>query len=114
MPRPLSAVNDGRPTDPAVLAEMQALVTAFAERYTQLRGEPPRFSPGYSEAEIFAVEERLGVRLPEDLRALYRTIHDDKGESGLLGRFSPAPLEQVVAWYHEDASGSYNRHDELG
>jgi hypothetical protein len=46
------------------------------------------------------------VRLPEDLRALYRTIHDDNGESGLLGRFSPAPLEQVVTWYLEGDPGS--------
>ncbi len=107
MRKPLVAVNDGRPTDPAVLAEVQALVTEFVERYTQLRGEPPQLTAGYSEAEILAVEERLGVRLPEDLRALYRTIHDDSGESSLLGRFSPAPLEQVVTWYHEDDPGSY-------
>jgi cell wall assembly regulator SMI1 len=115
MSKPPAAVNDGRPTDPAVLAEVQGLVTEFVERSTQLLGEPPRFTPGYgySEAEILAVEERLGVRLPEDLRALYRTIHDDNWESGLLGRFKPAPLEQVVTWYHEGAPGSYGWDDEL-
>jgi cell wall assembly regulator SMI1 len=115
MGKPPAAVNDGRPTDPAVLAEVQGLVTDFVERSTQLLGEPPRFTPGYgySEAEILAVEARLGVRLPEDLRALYRTIHDDNWESGLLGRFKPAPLEQVVSWYHEDVPGSYGWDDEL-
>jgi cell wall assembly regulator SMI1 len=113
MRKPAAAVNDGRPTDPAVLAEVQALVTEFVERYTQLRGEPPQFTPGYSEAEIFAVEERLGVRLPEDLRALYQTIHDDNGWSALLGRFCPIPLEQVVTWYHEGDPGSYGWNDGL-
>jgi SMI1 / KNR4 family (SUKH-1) len=109
MSKPPAAVNDGRPTDPAVLAEVQGLVAEFVERSTQLLGEPPRFTSGYGyrEAEILAVEERLGVRLPEDLRALYRTIHDDNTESGLLGRFSPASLEQVVAWYHDGDPGSY-------
>jgi cell wall assembly regulator SMI1 len=106
MRTPPAAGNDGRPTDPAVLAEVQALVTEFVERHAHLRGAPPLFTPGYSEAEILAAEERLGVRLPEDLRALYRTVHDDAWESGLLGRFSPAPLEQVVAWYHEGGPGS--------
>jgi cell wall assembly regulator SMI1 len=104
--KPPAAGNDGRPTDPAVLAEVQALVAEFVERHTHLQGAPPLFTPGYSEAEILAAEERLGVRLPEDLRALYRTIHDDTWESGLLGRFSPAPLEQVVAWYQEGGPGS--------
>ncbi len=105
MRKPPAAGNDGRPTDPAVLAEVQALVAEFVDRHTRLRGAPPLYTPGYSEAEILAVEERLGVRLPEDLRALYRTIHDDTWESGLLGRFSPAPLEQVVAWYQEQEGG---------
>jgi cell wall assembly regulator SMI1 len=107
--KPLVTVNDGRPTDPAVLAEVQAQVAEFVEWYAQQRGEPPRFTPGYSEAEILAVEERLGARLPEDLRALYRTIHDDNRESGLLGRFSPAPLEQVVTSYTE--GGLYGVHE---
>jgi cell wall assembly regulator SMI1 len=105
MRKPPAAVNDGRPTDPAALAEVQALVREFVEQHARLRGEPPRFAPGYQEAEVLAVEERLGVRLPEDLRALYRTIHDDNRETGLLGWFSPAPLEQVVAWYLESDPG---------
>jgi cell wall assembly regulator SMI1 len=113
MATPAAAVNHGRSTDPAVLAEVRALITEFVERYTQLRGEPPQFAPGYTEDEVFMVEERLGVRLPEDLRALYRTIHDGKMESGLLGRYSPAPLEQVVAWDEEATTGSYGPDDGL-
>ncbi|WP_203841230.1 SMI1/KNR4 family protein [Winogradskya humida] len=94
MPKPAAAINDGRPTDPAVLAEVQALVTRFSGRWRKRK-----FPPGYSEEEILAVENQLGVRLPEDVRALYRTIHHDPYESGLLGRFSPVPLEQIVKWY---------------
>ncbi|GAA2582139.1 hypothetical protein GCM10010435_69690 [Winogradskya consettensis] len=89
MPKPAAATNDGRPTDPAVLAEVRALVAAFGTS----------FPPGYGEEEILAVENQLGVRLPEELRALYRTIHHDPSESGLLGRFSPVPLDQIVKWY---------------
>ncbi|MEH0937683.1 SMI1/KNR4 family protein [Micromonospora psammae] len=113
MAKPAAAANDGRPTDPAVLAEVRALVAEFLAQRDRLYGESPRFAPGHSEAEILAVEEQLGVRLPEDLRALYRTIHDDGQESGLLGRFSPASLEQVVRWYHEGDPGSYGWDDGL-
>jgi hypothetical protein len=37
MRKPLVAVNDGRPTDPAVLAEVQALVTEFVEQHPTAR-----------------------------------------------------------------------------
>lgn len=113
MARPAAAVNDGRPTDPAVLADVQGLVARFIAAHTQLHGRPPQFAPGYSEAQILAAEERLGFRLPEDVRALYRTIHDDNGESRLLGGFCPVPLEQVVTWYHEGGPGSYGWNDGL-
>jgi cell wall assembly regulator SMI1 len=113
MVRPAATVNNGRPTDPDVLAEVRDLVAQFIAEHTRLRGTPPEFAPGYSEAEILAAEEQLGVRLPEDIRALYRVIHDDNGESGLLGRFSPAPLEQILTWYHEGDPGSYGWNDEL-
>ncbi|MDG4800195.1 SMI1/KNR4 family protein [Micromonospora sp. WMMD980] len=111
--RPAAASNDGRPTDPGVLAEVRGLVAEFREHHLRLRGEPPRFEPGYREAEILAVEEQLGVRLPEDVRALYRTIHDDGFESGLLGRFSPAPLDQLLAWYQRGEPGSYGWNDDV-
>jgi cell wall assembly regulator SMI1 len=111
--RPARADNHGEPTDPAVLAEVRSLLDEFTAEHTRLRGAPPDLAPGHSEAEILAAETRLGVRLPEDLRAVYRLIHDDVGRSGPLGRFSPVPLEQVVAWYHEDGPGSYGWNDGL-
>lgn len=92
-------VNDGRPTDAAVLAEVRKLISDFTERHTALHGRPPRWAPGHSEDEIAAIERRLGVRLPEDLRALYRTIRDDGAESGLLGRLSPTSLDTMVEWH---------------
>ncbi|SNT41075.1 SMI1 / KNR4 family (SUKH-1) [Asanoa hainanensis] len=113
MLRPAAAANDGRPTDPDVLVEVRTLVEQFVAEHTRRSGAPPDFGPGYREAEILAAEHQLGVRLPEDLRALYRVIHDDGKESGLLGPFSPAPLERVVAWYHEDRPASYGWNDDL-
>jgi cell wall assembly regulator SMI1 len=112
LPKPAAADNDGRPTDPEVLAEVRGLVAEFTRHHVRLNGKPPRFEPGYGEAEILAVENQLGVRLPEDVRALYRTIHHDV-ESGLLGRFSPAPLEQLVTWYQEGEPGAYGWNDDL-
>lgn len=105
MARPSAVVNDGRPTDPAVLDEVQRLVAAFTAEHTRVRRVPPQFVPGYSEQQILAGEQQFGVRLPEDLRALYRTIHND-WESGLLGPFSLAPLEQLSRWYRDGEPGS--------
>ena len=76
--RPLMVENHGRATDPKVLADVERLVTAFAARYQAERGEAPRWQAGYGEAEIAAVETKLGVRLPEELRAFYRLIRDDE------------------------------------
>lgn len=71
-----------------------------------MRKPPASGNDGCPTDPAVLAEEQLGVRLPEDLRALYRTIHDDNGESGLLGRFSPAPLEQVLTLYHDGDPGS--------
>lgn len=105
--KPPGTVNDRRPTDPDVVSEVKSLVGEFVERHTDLRGQPPLFPPGYDEAEILTAEEQLGGRLPEDLRALYRTIKDDPHESGLLGHFSLAPLENVLTWHQADDPGWY-------
>lgn len=110
---PARPVDRGRPTDPAVLADVQGLVAQFIAEHTRLTGTAPRFAAGHREEEILAAEERLGARLPEDVRALYRVIHDDNRESGLLGRFSPVPLKQVVTWFQQSASASRSRDDDL-
>jgi cell wall assembly regulator SMI1 len=113
MARPARTLNDGRPTDPAVLAEVRTLVADFIAEHTRLLGTPPPFAAGHSEADLLAAEEKLGVRLPEDLRALYRTIHDDTAESGLLAPFNPMPLQRVVTGYHRGDPGSDAGDDRL-
>jgi cell wall assembly regulator SMI1 len=106
--RPAVRPNDGRPTDPAVLAEIGALVDEFGARHRAANGEWPRWDAGYSEEQIAAAETRIGLRLPEDLRAFYRLIHDDGYETGVTGRFGPAPLEQVVEWHAEVDEHTFN------
>ena len=106
--RPTASANDGRPTDPAVLAEIEQLVAEFATRYRAANGEAPPWGPGYSEEQIAAAEERIGARLPEDLRAFYRLIHDDGHETGVAGRYHPVPLEQVVEWHGQVDEDTFN------
>ncbi|MEU4220438.1 SMI1/KNR4 family protein [Actinoplanes sp. NPDC026623] len=91
---------DRRPTDPAILAEVRQLVADFVARH-----HPAGYESGYGEEEILAAEERLGVRLPEDLRALYRVIRDDRQESGLMDPFVLAPLDVLLRWNRANAPG---------
>ncbi|WP_285607067.1 SMI1/KNR4 family protein [Actinokineospora globicatena] len=88
----------GVPTDPAVLAEVRALVEEFGRFHTDLVGSAPTWAQPATEAELTAVETRLGVRLPEDLRALYLVLANDFAESGLLGRYSHTKLDWVEPW----------------
>ncbi|MEU4424470.1 SMI1/KNR4 family protein [Actinoplanes sp. NPDC024001] len=95
--------TDTRVTDPAVLAEVERLAGEFVARH-----HPQGYAPGYSEQEILAAEQQLGVRLPEDLRALYRVVHDDSGESGLLDPFVLVPLHVLVEWNRENHPGYHD------
>jgi cell wall assembly regulator SMI1 len=100
----IPAVHDPcPPTDPVVLATITGLVDEFVRLYTEIKGSAPPLGNGYSEDEIAATEAVLGVRLPEDLRALYRNIHDDVAECGLLGRCSPFSLDSLLK-IHRDGS----------
>jgi cell wall assembly regulator SMI1 len=90
-------------TDPAVLAEVERLVGEFTARH-----HPQGYAPGYSEEEILAAEQQLGVRLPEDLRALYRLVQDDSDESGLLDPFVLAPLDVLVGWNRTNHPGYHD------
>ncbi|WP_336158232.1 SMI1/KNR4 family protein [Amycolatopsis sp. VC5-11] len=106
MPRPAGIEPTGRPTDPAVLREVGALVGEFAERYTAIMGHAPEWAPGASEEEIAAAETQIGVRLPEDLRALFRLVGEDSGETGLLSYYAHDSLETLVREYHDGLPGS--------
>nr|BFE57657.1 hypothetical protein GCM10020063_021830 [Dactylosporangium thailandense] len=90
-------------TDFSVLAEVERLVDEFVAQH-----HPQGYAPGYSEEEILAAEQQLGVRLPEDLRALYRLVHDDSGESGLLDPFVLAPLDVLVEWNRKNHPGYHD------
>jgi cell wall assembly regulator SMI1 len=111
LPRPAAAAPSDRPTDPATLAAVTDLFTEFIARFVEIRRAQPEFEPGLGEEEIAAAEAQMGVRLPEDLRALYRLIHHDP-ESGLLGRWSILPLDYVVDSYLEFQPGSYGWYDD--
>ncbi len=112
MPRPVAAEPSDRPTDPTVLAAVAGLFAEFVARYTTIRHATPGFEPGLTEAEIVAAEARIGLRLPEDLRALYRITRADP-DVGLLGRWCLLPLDYVVDIYQQGRPGSYGWHDDL-
>ncbi|GGM55924.1 SMI1/KNR4 family protein [Dactylosporangium sucinum] len=107
MPRPPGTAVADRPTDPAVLAEVRGLVGAFVER----PGGPSHLGEGCSEADLLAAETAMGLRLPEEVRALYRTVRADPREQGLLGAQSLLPLDEVVAEYLAGEPGSYGWND---
>ncbi|MBB5802052.1 cell wall assembly regulator SMI1 [Saccharothrix ecbatanensis] len=99
MPRPAAARPTGEPTDPEVLRHVGALVTRFTDHYRRQTGRAPEFGTPSTEAELAAAEDEMGLRLPEDVRALYRVIGDDMRESRLLGPFNLLPLPRVVSTY---------------
>ncbi|MEV0650374.1 SMI1/KNR4 family protein [Phytomonospora sp. NPDC050363] len=113
MPRPHGIDVTAEPTDPAVLAEVSGLVAAFVALYTSIKGEAPDFGPPRTEEEIAAAEASMGLRLPEEVRALYRSISADNSEHGLLGAHSLLPLEAVVEWYHQGEPGTETGDDGL-
>ncbi|MCX4090962.1 SMI1/KNR4 family protein [Nocardia sp. alder85J] len=90
---PAVAVDD-RPTDPALIATVAVLV----DEYVALRTgqQAPELGPGAEEADIAAAEALLGVRLPEDLRALYRVVGHDYDDRGLLGFTRLLPPDRVA------------------
>ncbi|GAA4550157.1 SMI1/KNR4 family protein [Amycolatopsis samaneae] len=107
MPLPARSRPTGAPTDPAVLARVTALADEFAKLYAGIKGRAPEWAPGCTEAQLAEAEERIGARLPEDLRALYR-VTDWDGESGLLGSYAHDPLRMLVERYHDGDPGFHN------
>ncbi len=112
LPRPVAAEPSDRPTDPTALDTVAELFAEFVARYIAIRHTVPEFEPGLSESEIVAAEARMGLRLPEDLRALYRMTRMDP-EIGLLGRWCMLPLTEVADIYLDGRPGSYGWYDDL-
>jgi len=113
MPLPPAAANTGEPTDPHTLDTVGLLVAEYVALYAAVMGRPPQFAAGYTEPEIADAEHRMGLRMPDDLRALYRVIHDDVAEYGVLGQYCLVPLDKVVATYLDGAPGSSGWNDDL-
>ncbi|MEV6429045.1 SMI1/KNR4 family protein [Nocardia sp. NPDC051463] len=84
-------------TDPDVLRHTEFLVTEICDLHQQRTGRQPEFGESCSEQQIVAAERQLGVRLPEDVRALYRLIGADPNEMGLLGGYCLSSLSTVVS-----------------
>ncbi|MER7857605.1 SMI1/KNR4 family protein [Amycolatopsis japonica] len=112
IPLPGRSRPTGSPTDPAVLARVTALATEFAALYEKIKGHAPPWEPGRTEAELAEAETRIGARLPEDLRALFRVTGWDN-ESGLLGRYAHDPLHLLVERHLEGAPGSHGWQDRV-
>jgi cell wall assembly regulator SMI1 len=88
------------------------LVDEFRSRYRALRGQEPELQPGATEADIAAAETALGVRLPEDLRALYRVADGAWQSSGLLSFWDLWSVAGLPEEYHEGRPGSYGWYDD--
>ncbi|MDQ0904973.1 cell wall assembly regulator SMI1 [Streptomyces canus] len=55
--------------------------------------------PGASDNEIVALEEALGVSVPEELKALWRLSAGEDGVAGsglMLGKWALMPLDAVI------------------
>lgn len=110
-PAPQGIDVPDRPADPEVLATVRTLVTEFTSARARKFGRTPDFGAGHSEAEIRAAETAMGLRLPDDLRALYRVASSD--EYGLLGRAVLLPLRTVVETYLAGGRGIVVEPDDL-
>lgn len=110
MPAPPGIAVTDRPTDPDVLAAVRGLVAQIESGYTRKTGRSPDFGAGHSEEQIRAAEAAMGLRLPEDLRALYRIVSND--ECGLLGAGALLALDSTVTQYLAGTPGTALRPDD--
>ncbi|RJO73328.1 hypothetical protein D5S18_18945 [Nocardia panacis] len=103
IPAPVTdAALDDQPTDPELVATVTDLVREYVELRTRQEGHAPRLGTGNTEGEIAAAEARIGFRLPEDLRALYRVVGYEGDDRGLLTFTALLPLATVAAAHLND------------
>ncbi|WP_169812575.1 SMI1/KNR4 family protein [Nocardia acidivorans] len=99
----VAGAPDDRPTDADTLAAFGAMVREYVDLYSEINGSAPEFGAGYTEQAIAAAEARIGLRLPEDLRALYRLVGYEGDDRGLLGFTRLYRLDHVAeAYQHGD------------
>ncbi|MFI6046592.1 SMI1/KNR4 family protein [Nocardia sp. NPDC051321] len=96
------AAPDDRPTDPELVETVTDLVREYVELRTRQEGRAPQLGAGNTEAEIAAAEARIGFRLPEELRALYRVVGYEYDDRGLLAFTALLPLATVAAAHLND------------
>ncbi|MEU7530404.1 SMI1/KNR4 family protein [Saccharothrix sp. NPDC042600] len=113
MPRPAGAEPTGAPTDPEAVRRVGELLEEFVGHHRRLTGRDPEFGEVRTEEELAAAEREMGLRLPEEVRALYLLIGDDLRETGLLGRYKLMPLREVVSEYLEGEPGAWGWNDGL-
>ncbi|MGO4617174.1 SMI1/KNR4 family protein [Nocardia sp. 2YAB30] len=103
IPVPLTdAAPDDRPTDSELVATVADLVREYVELRTRQTDGAPQLGAGNTEAEIVAAEARIGLRLPEELRALYRVVGYEHDDRGLLAFTALLPLATVAAAHLND------------
>ncbi|WP_406233845.1 SMI1/KNR4 family protein [Nocardia sp. NBC_01009] len=93
---------DDRPTDPELVETAADLVREYVELCTRQEGDAPQLGTGNTEAEIAAAEARIGFRLPEELRALYRVVGYEYDDRGLLAFTALLSLATVAAAHLND------------
>lgn len=108
MPRPPAAAPDPRPTDPEVLERIRGLVAEAAACHRAMTGQDAVFGEPRTEADLVAAEQRMGLRLPEDVRALHLVIGGDPHETGILGNYALYPLERTVEEYLRGEPGCWD------
>ncbi|MFI9816533.1 SMI1/KNR4 family protein [Saccharothrix variisporea] len=113
MSRPPGTTPTDEPTDPVVLRRVAELLTEFRGHHRRLTGRDPEFGTPCTEEALVAAEREMGLRLPEDVRALYLLIGDDLKESGLLDRYNLLPLNQVVSGHLDGVPGAWGWSDGL-
>ncbi|MBU3061851.1 SMI1/KNR4 family protein [Nocardia sp. NEAU-G5] len=102
VPSPVDENPDGRTTDPGLVATVAELVREYVELRTRQDGHAPQLGAGITETEIAAAESRIGFRLPEELRALYRVVGYDDDDQGLMAFTALRPLATVAATHLND------------
>ncbi|MCP2170030.1 SMI1/KNR4 family protein [Goodfellowiella coeruleoviolacea] len=118
VPRPEDLADTQGPVDPTPAGDPEQAVRLFQElrrRRAEIRGHDEEMPPPLPVDQREQLEERIGVALPADLRALYALADGDADEAGFLGLRVWMGLESVATvhaehWWVPD-SGDLDGHE---